>query len=223
MKNVVVIAPHPDDETLGCGGTILKHISKGDNVYWVIVTCANEELGFTKEAIENRKKEIEIVSKMYGFKKVYNLSFPTTQLEKVDKRTLVEKISNCILETEANILYIPNWGDVHSDHKVVSEAAISCTKWFRYPKVKTVYSYETLSETEFGINNSINKFNGNVFVNIDEFLDKKIEIMKVFKSEMGVFPFPRSEEAIRALAMVRGSNVGCNYAESFMLLRQIID
>ena len=223
MNNVVVIAPHPDDETLGCGGAILKHISKGDNVYWVIVTCANEEIGFTKESIENRKREIEIVSKMYGFKKVYNLDFPTTQLEKVDKRTLVEKISNCILETDANILYIPNWGDVHSDHKVVSEAAISCTKWFRYPKVKTVYSYETLSETEFGINNCINKFNGNVFVNIDEFLDKKIEIMKVFKSEMGVFPFPRSEEAVRALAMVRGSNIGCNYAESFMLLRQIID
>lgn len=223
MNNVVVIAPHPDDETLGCGGAILKHISKGDNVYWVIVTCANEEIGFTKESIENRKMEIEIVSKMYGFKKVYNLDFPTTQLEKVDKRTLVEKISNCILETEANILYIPNWGDVHSDHKVVSEAAISCTKWFRYPNIKTVYSYETLSETEFGINNSINKFNGNVFVNIDDFLDKKIEIMKVFKSEMGVFPFPRSEEAIRALAMLRGSNIGCNYAESFMLLRQIID
>lgn len=223
MKNVVVIAPHPDDETLGCGGTILKNINEGNNVYWVIVTNSSEELGFSKESIDNRKKEIDIVSRMYGFKAVYNLNFPTTKLENIDKSDIIKKISDCIIETNAEIIYIPNWGDVHSDHRIVAEAAISCTKWFRYPSVKTIYSYETLSETEFGINNSINRFNGNVFVNIEKFIEKKSEIMNVFKSEVGEFPFPRSEEAIRALAMIRGTAVGCKYAESFMLLRQFID
>ncbi|MDZ7543592.1 PIG-L family deacetylase, partial [Clostridium perfringens] len=142
-----------------------------------IVTCGNEELGFTKEQIKIREKEIFTVTNMYGFKKIYNLKFPTTQLEKIDKRELVERISKCISEANAEILYIPNWGDVHSDHRIVAEAAMSCTKWFRNPSVKTIYAYETLSETEFGINNSIGKFNGNVFVNIEKFIDKKIDIM----------------------------------------------
>ena len=223
MRNVIVIAPHPDDETLGCGGTILRHINKGDCVTWVIVTCATEEIGYSKEKIKIREKEIDKVAKMYGFKNTYKLNFTTTDLENIDKREIIKKVSKCIDETNAEIMYVPNWSDVHSDHKIVSEVAISCSKWFRHPTIKEVYFYETLSETEFGINNSVNRFNPNVYININEYIDKKIEIMNVYESEMGEFPFPRSNEAIKALAMVRGATVGVEYAEAFMLLKKIID
>lgn len=223
MSNILVIAPHPDDETFGCGGTILKHIKNGDKVYWVIVTSMTEELGFSKEKINNRELEIEIVAKEYEFEKVFKLGFPTTELDKIPIKDLVNEISKCIIETKCDIFYIPNYGDIHSDHKFVSQAAMSCSKWFRYPTIKKVYVYETLSETEFGINNSINSFNPNVFVNIEEFLEKKLKIISIFKSEIREAPFPRSIDVVNGLSLFRGGASGYKNAEAFMLLKERIE
>lgn len=223
MSNILVIAPHPDDETFGCGGTILKHIKNGDKVYWAIVTSMTEELGFPKEKINSRELEIKIVAKEYEFEKVFKLGFPTTELDKIPIKDLVNEISKCIIETKCDILYIPNYGDIHSDHKFVSQAAMSCAKWFRYPTIKKVYVYETLSETEFGINNSINSFIPNVFVNIEEFLEKKLKIISIFKSEIGEAPFPRSIDVVNGLSLFRGGASGYKNAEAFMLLKERIE
>lgn len=223
MSNILVIAPHPDDETFGCGGTLLKHIKEGHKVYWVIVTSITENLGFSKEKIDSRELEIKTVSNKFGFEKVFKLGFPTTELDRIPIKNLVEKISKCIIETKCEILYIPNYGDIHSDHRVVSEAAMSCTKWFRYPTVKKVYAYETLSETEFGINNSIDSFRPNVFINIEEFFKEKLNIMSIYKSEIGESPFPRSIDGVSVLSLFRGGASGYKNAEAFMLLRERID
>lgn len=223
MSNIVIISPHPDDETFGCGGTILKYIKLGYKVYWIIVTSMTEALGFSKDKINNRELEIEMVAKEYKFSKVFKLGFPTTELDKIPFKDLVDKISRCIMETKCEIMYIPHYGDIHSDHRVVSEAAMSCSKWFRYNTVKKIYVYETLSETELGINNCINSFRPNVFVNIEEFLDKKLEIMNLFKSEIGKAPFPRSSDGIKGISVFRGGASGYKNAEAFMLLRERID
>ena len=103
------------------------------------------------------------------------------------------------------------------------DAVAACTKWFRYKSVKKVLVYETLSETEFSINPDLQGFRPNIFINITDFLDKKIEIMKIFESELGEFPFPRSEEAIRALSSIRGASAGFHAAEAFMLLKEVIE
>lgn len=223
MKNVLVVAPHPDDETLGCGGTLLKHKELGDNLNWLIVTHIDEEFGFTKEKALERESEIEKVAQIYRFNSVHKLNWPTTRLDTVPMSDLVQSIGNVIKKVNPEIIYIPYPGDIHTDHKYVFDASISCTKWFRFQSIKRVLVYETLSETNFSINPDLKGFNPTTYVNITDYLDMKINIMKVFKSEIGSFPFPRSEKAIRSLAHLRGTEMGCFAGEAFMLLKEIID
>lgn len=221
MKRILAIAPHPDDETLGCGGTLLKHIENGDQVSWLIITGMHSELGHSESQIAQRDQEIAKVSSMFGFHSVHNLKLPTTSLDSIPIKNIVSGIGKVVSLVEPETIYLPYRGDVHTDHKVVFDAVISTTKWFRYRSVNRVLAYETLSETDFGINPDNNGFRPNVFINIDAFLEKKLEILKIFKSELGEFPFPRSEQAVHALAMVRGIAAGCEAAEAFMLLKEI--
>ena len=132
---------------------------------------------------------------------------------------LVDSISRAFKEFQPDEVFIPHRGDVHTDHQYIHDASISCTKWFRYPSISRVLTYETLSETDFGLSPD-QSFTPNIFVNIDQFIDQKIEIMNVFSSELGEFPFPRSIEAIRALASIRGAASGYKAAEAFQLLRE---
>ena len=134
---------------------------------------------------------------------------------------LISKISSIINKVKPNIIYLPFKGDVHSDHKYIFDAAYSCTKVFRYPFIKKIYMMETLSETEFSLSTKEDSFVPNVFVNISDYIDKKIEAMKIYKSEIGEHPFPRSEKNIRALATYRGATSGCDCAESFILIKEI--
>ncbi|UED75574.1 PIG-L deacetylase family protein [Brevibacillus sp. DP1.3A] len=222
MKKVLVIAPHPDDETLGCGGTLLKHIANEDEVSWLIVTGMHSNLGHTDEQIDRREREIEKVKTMYGFNNVFNLKLPTTNLDTIPMQSIVAQIGTVINQLEPEIMYLPYRGDVHTDHKVVFDAVVSCSKWFRYSSVKKVLAYETLSETDFGINPDNNGFRPNVFSDITPYLEKKLDILNVFQSEMGEFPFPRSNQAVQAQARVRGVAAGCESAEAFMLLKEIL-
>jgi LmbE family N-acetylglucosaminyl deacetylase len=133
----------------------------------------------------------------------------------------VDKISKIINDLKPNIVYLPFKSDVHSDHRTIFEAVYSCTKSFRYPFIKKIYMMETLSETEFAPSTKESNFIPNVFVDISAYIDKKIEIMRIYESELGNHPFPRNERNIKALATFRGATAGCDYAESFMLLREI--
>jgi LmbE family N-acetylglucosaminyl deacetylase len=135
---------------------------------------------------------------------------------------LISKISKIVNIVKPNIIYLPFKGDVHSDHRKIFEATFSCTKSFRYPFIKKIYMIEVLSETEFSLSTKDESFIPNVFVDISEYMDKKIEVMNVYKSEMGSHPFPRSEKNVRALATFRGATANCDYAESFMLLKEIL-
>jgi N-acetylglucosamine malate deacetylase 1 len=221
MKNVLVVAPHPDDETLGCGGTLLKHKEANDRIHWLIVTGMTDQTVFSPDRIKSRQNEIKKVADRYGFSEVISLDLPTTKLDTIPMSDIVSLIGDSFQRIRPEIVYLPYRGDVHTDHKVVFDATVACTKWFRYPYVKKVLVYETLSETDFGLTPYTGSFRPNVFINIEKYLDRKIEIMKIFATEMGQFPFPRSEEAIRALAHVRGAASGCKAAEAFMLLREV--
>jgi LmbE family N-acetylglucosaminyl deacetylase len=223
MKNVLVIATHPDDETLGCGGTLLKHKRQGDRIFWLIVTAATCEAGFSQRLVMGRQKTITTISELYGFDGVYDLRLPSTKVDIIPKHELVENFSGVIREIEPHTVYLPFFGDVHSDHKLVFEAAYSCTKSFRYPFVRKIMMMEVVSETEFGCPLQKESFIPNVFVDTSDFHQQKMEILANYASEIGEHPFPRSVENISALATFRGSMAGCKYAEGFMLLKEIAE
>jgi len=219
---VLVVAPHPDDETLGCGGTLLRHASKGDELHWVTVTEMQERFGFPADRVARRHAEIEVVGKAYGFTSVQSLGFPPAHLDQVPEGELVTSLGRVVRETQANVIYAPYGGDVHGDHSAVFSAVASCAKWFRYPAVSRVLCYETLSETDFALDPDRAGFRPNTFVDIAAFLERKLSIVKLYESELHDFPFPRSEVAIRALAQLRGAASGRMAAEAFIMLRDII-
>lgn len=220
MNKILVVAVHPDDETIGCGGTLLKLKNEGAEIYWLIATCVREEDGYDPAFVQNRSKEIEMVAQKYGFAGIYRLNLPSARIETVSFGEIVRRISAVIQEVQPDTVFLPFRGDVHSDHRIVFDASFSCTKSFRHPSLKCIYMMETLSETEFAPAIPGHTFVPNSFVNISEFFEKKIEILRIFGSELGDHPFPRSETNIRALATFRGATSGCKFAESFMLLKE---
>ena len=222
MNKILVIAPHPDDETLGCGGTLLKYRGEGHQIYWLIVTTFTQGQGFSSKQISTRKNEIEKVAAYYQFNDYKQLDFLTTELDIIPKKEMISSISDYINFVEPDTVLLPYPYDVHSDHRAVFEAAIPCTKSFRCPFIKSVRVYETLSETEFGLFPDKFSFRPNVWVDIGNHLEQKIEIMKIYQSEFGIHPFPRSEQNIRALSTLRGATIGVIASESFISLKEII-
>ncbi len=220
-KNILIVAPHADDETLGCGGTILRAVNEGHNVHWLLITGMSEKAGFSKEQIATRSHEIDKVSTMYGFTSIHELMLPPAMLETLSKGEIICPIISFINKIKPSDIYTVFRNDAHSDHEIVYDAVMSASKSFRYPFIKRVLAYETMSETDFGMKPEDGGFRPNVFVNISLYLDKKLDILEEFKSEIGEFPFPRSRKALESLACVRGVQANCNAAEAFMLLKEI--
>jgi LmbE family N-acetylglucosaminyl deacetylase len=167
MKTLVV-APHPDDELLGCGGTLLRRVSEGGTVGWLLMTAITECAGWSAERIQQRAAEIDRVREGLQIARdhFYALGFPTTELDTLPRSLLVKRISEVFSDFQPDEVFLPYPGDVHSDHRETFEAASACTKWFRNCSIKRVLVYETLSETNFGIDPSDSGFKPNVFVDI---------------------------------------------------------
>jgi LmbE family N-acetylglucosaminyl deacetylase len=221
MKNVIVISAHPDDETLGVGGTLLKHKANEDKLYWIIITSISENYGFSKDRVNSRDKEIDEVRKRFGFENVFFLNYPTTSLTSSSVPNLVPEISKIFQEVKPEVIYTLNRSDAHSDHRYLSDAVMACTKSFRYPFLKKILMYECISETEFAPSFPEKVFIPNYFVDISPFMEEKIEIMQIYSSELGDHPFPRSIRNIKALGTFRGAVAGCEYAEAFQVVRII--
>ncbi len=221
-SNVLFVSVHPDDETLGCGGTILKHKELGDTINWLNITDMdnNHPFGFSHEIVGKVQNIIASINMSYKFDKFINLKFYERLIDTIPLSDLILKISQIIYDLQPDILYIPNRSDVQSDHRLSFQAIHPCTKNFRYPFIKKVLMYETLSETEFAPALVENAFIPNTFVDITDYIDTKIEIMKIYETEIMPDPLPRSAHAIKGLAAFRGSRIGVKYAEAFMCIFQ---
>ncbi len=218
MSNILAVSVHPDDETLGCGGTLLKHNEKGDKIFWLILTRANDKITSIPNIVNLQKQYVNKVAATYNFEDFKQLSFLTTELDGYPFGEIILEISKYIDQIQPSAIYLNFNNDVHSDHRIAFEAVYSCTKNFRYPFIEKILMYETLSETEFAPAIQNNAFVPNVFVDISPFMEKKLEIMKLFTTEQMAEPYPRAMSSIRALARYRGSRIGVEYAEAFMLL-----
>lgn len=213
---ILVIAPHPDDEVLGCGGTIKKHVLQGDEVFLCIGTKAYIPQ-WSEEFIKERPNEIERANKALGVKKTYFLDFPSVKVDTIPQKEVNDAISKVVKEVQPEIMYIPHGGDLNQDHRIFFAASLVAGRPLPGSSIKEIFSYEALSETEWG--NELTPFVPNGFVDISKSINAKKEAMSAYKSELREFPHPRSLKAIDALALKRGSEAGMEYAEAFMIIR----
>lgn len=219
--NVLVVAPHADDEILGVGATIAKYVDEGHDVYICVVTSGHPSM-FSKEVLKKLRSETIDSHKYLGIKETFFLEFPAVLLSEIPKHEINAKINTVLDEVKPDVVFIPHYGDMHLDHYIVSQAAMVGVRPIKDHKVLEVYSYETLSETEWNVPHVSNVFIPNSFVNVSNYLDKKLKAMSYFTTQLTQFPHPRSLEAITSLAKLRGSTVGVNAAEAFCLVRRII-
>ena len=223
--NVLVFAPHPDDEILGCGGTIKNFVNNGDKVFVCVVTSGQPPVFDNTIAKENGwphnlYPEAMAAKESLGIQEYFFLEFPCVLFEQEPRHIVNQKIMDVIDKTQPDIVFIPHFGDMQKDHLITSEAVMVAVRPKKKHIVRYVYSYETLSETEWNIPHSSNSFIPNTFIDISSTLVDKLEALKCYKSQLGAFPDPRSLEAVEALAKYRGSTMNAKAAEAFMLIRE---
>jgi len=220
-KNLIV-SVHPDDETLGCGGTILKRKSNGEELYWMIITNMTYNNGYSNNDVNARKTEIEKVNEAFGFKQYYSLDFPPGKIDTISFQDIIKKITEVINIVKPHEIFLPYKFDVHTDHQHSFKAIYSCTKNFRFPFIKKILMCDIISETEFAPSITNEIFNPNIFIDVTPYFQKKLDIFKIYNKELMSSPLPRSIESLEAQGRYRGSRIGVKYAECFSLLLEII-
>lgn len=219
-KRIMVIAPHADDETIGCGGSLLRWKDEGAEIDLVLVTEPTDNSQYLEAYLSARRKAIDTVSQTLNVTKLFEGGFPTCALDSLPFNDVMDWMSEIMHERHPSLVLLPFRFDAHSDHRVVFDAGIACTKSFRYPSIEKVLCYETISETDQNYRPDSSAFRPNYFVNISDYIDKKVELVEAYASELGHHPFPRSFESIRALAKVRGAASNFNSAEAFMIVKE---
>ena len=220
---VMAIAVHPDDETLGCGGALLKHAKEGASLHWLLITSMHAD-DFSPEEIEVQEKQVKAVRQAYPFATFHWLRIPTTRVEMVSLNEMITKMQQSVVEVRPDIIYVPHSGDSHSDHRVVFDAALGVFKSFYMLMhgARRVLSCEVISETDAAAPHARMPFVPNVFVDISDTIERKLEIFSLYKTEIHPNFGPRALSSIRAQARTRGATIGVEYAESFMLAREIL-
>lgn len=207
----LVFAPHPDDEVLGVGGTIIKKARNGEKV---IVCIATKGYIYS-----TRKKESELANQFMGVEETVFLDFTDLELDRVPHTDLTDAIREVIKKYEPDEVYVPHPGDLHTDHKALTAAVLVAIR----PKYKyspeLVFTYETLSETGLDYQNPQNYFEPNVFVDISETIDDKIKALEMHESQIEEYPNSRSSQSLKALSVYRGTQAGMKGAEAFAIVR----
>lgn len=216
---VLVVSPHMDDETFGAGGTMCRYAEAGDAVYWLNLANTKTEYGYPEELVNRRESQRLKVANALGIREAIDLKLRPAALAEYSDAEVISKIAEIVrkIEPEGMITVFP--GDIHSDHAETFKWVKALSKSFRIPSLKRFMLMKVVSETDFSLMSR--PFIPNYYVDISAFLGKKLEILKIYDSELGKHPFPRSLENVTALATSRGAVAGTTYAEAFMMLREI--
>jgi len=221
-KKILIIAAHPDDEVLGCFGTVARLVKEGYEAYTLILgegkTSRDEQ-----RVIENKKNEIEVLNAeiqkandTIGIKKVFVESFADNRFDSVDLLDIIKVISKVKEEVKPDIIFTHYEHDLNIDHQLTYKAVITASRPMEDECVKEIYSFEILSSTEWNYPLS---FSPDTYFDISDTVDLKIQAMKEYTSELCKYPHPRSLEGIELNAKYQGMRVGRKYVESFKSIR----
>ncbi len=217
---LLVVAPHPDDEVLGPGGTVLRARAAGDDVHVVIVTSATPPQ-YDAAFLERSRKEAAAAHAAMDVTESHFLDFPAAALDTVPRHEVNAALGRVLSAVRPATVLVPFPGDMHNDHAVVFEAAmVGCRPTAEW--TPTVLAYETLSETNWNAPYIAPSFTPTTFVDISDFLTAKLEAMGCYAEQLREPPHERSLASIESLARLRGSTVGVMAAEAFVLIRQRI-
>lgn len=214
------MAAHPDDEVLGPGGSIAKLSASGSEVHVVIVTRGQPPL-FPEELVETGRTEANAAQKLLGVASTFFLDFPAAGLDSVPHRDVNAAMGEVFTQTRPEAVFVPFNGDLHLDHQCSFLSAMVCARPNASGAPSAIYAYETLSETNWNAPYLTPGFTPNVFVDITEHIETKLQAMTCYASQLQPFPHERSIEALRALAQVRGATVGVHAAEALVLIRGV--
>ena len=221
---VLIIAAHPDDEVLGCGGTIAK-LSPNNDIYTLILgegitsrEISDEE---KRKELNELKKQSDEANKILGVKKVFFENFPDNKFDTVPLLDIIKRIEGHISKIKPDIIYTHHYGDLNVDHRITFDAALTACRPQSNSIVKKIYTFEVLSSTEWNHQTPSNVLIPNTYIDILKTIDKKLEAMRCYKGEIRGYPHPRSLEGIKILAQKRGLEVGLKLAEVFCLIREI--
>lgn len=220
IRRALVLAPHPDDEILGCGGTMARIVAEGGEVHVAVVTRGREPR-FDTAQIEQVRKETMQAHALLGVAHTHFLGLPAAELDSVPHVDLISAIAGAVAHSMPDTFFVPFVGDLHLDHRLVFDATmvVGRPKGEAYPR--RILAYETVSETHWAAPGVAPPFEPTVFIDITDHLDTKLRAFSCFASQCQSFPNERSIEALSALATVRGSTVTRRAAEAFMLIREV--
>lgn len=219
MEKILVVCAHPDDETLGLGGTLAIHAKKRDKIKVLVFATGQFGRDDSSKGIENRKNQCKNACSILGVKKVKFLDYDDQTLESIKLTELASKIEDEIRNWKPSVLYTHFWGDTNQDHRRIYEATLVSTRPTSKFLVKKVVCFETPSSTDWSTKS--NNFNSNMYIDIEKTINKKIRAFSQYKKEIQKYPSPRSKKSLLARAQYWGSKIGINYAESFIILREI--
>lgn len=224
MKKILIVAAHPDDEVLGCFGTVARLIEEEYEAYTLILGEGKTSRDKNR-SVENKQGEIEVLNSeikrandVIGIKKVFVESFPDNRFDSVDLLDIVKVISKVKDEIKPDIIFTHFENDLNIDHRITYQAVLTATRPMEDECVKEIYSFEILSSTEWNYPLS---FSPDTYFDISDTMNLKIEAMKEYKSELCQYPHPRSLEGIELNAKYQGMRIGKKYVEAFKIVRQI--
>ena len=224
MQKILVIAAHPDDELLGCGGAIIEHLKKKDKVGVVFVSEGITSRGGSKKNNDKKIKKLHLISKKISNKLKINFikffNFPDNKLDDVNQLSIVKKIEEVIKKFRPSTVYTHNHSDLNIDHKVVNNVVVVACRPYTDQTVKKILTFEIPSSSNW-IDNSNKVFSPNYYVDITKSLKKKLNLLKMYKDELRPWPHARSIKAIESLSLYRGSSIGIKAAEAFHVVRYI--
>jgi len=218
--NILVIAAHPDDEVLGCGGAIIRHVKKGDRVTILILTDG-AVTRYKKKMIKVLRDSAKKCARTLGADKIIFKDLPNQMLDAIPVTRVIQVIEKVMKKVSPNIVYTHDKGDLNHDHRVAYEATLVATRPIPDMGTRKIFTYFVPSSTEYNDTDEKNIFIPNVFLDIKKEVEAKIEAFSCYKSEARPYPHPRSPEAIRTYAKRWGTQAGLEHAEPFRLIREI--